>query len=368
MQQTTQATTRAEAEPLASELAEKLSRGTEGDLTWTEFVERFKRERMPTFSKGSCETYLVTFKLFEQHVRHIRLREISASVLSGFSSYLRNGRKEITVLKHQRQLSAALQWAYDLELIPRLPRFPKLPRGTIIRKMKGRPLNESEFKRFLVAISEQVTNPEHARAWQFLACGLWFQGLRVGEALYLSWDREDRHRVDLSSNTPKIWIRGHLEKGKKDREHPLAPEFVMLLDKVSESERTGNVFKLPVRDVADADYVRSYVSHRGSEFGKHAGIIVSQDPVNGRKKFASFHDLRRSCALRWAQHLLPQQLMEFMRHSSMQVTQDYYVGQQCEQTANAMWGAYNRENALASRGETSENQGSEVRILTADRV
>jgi len=51
----------------------------------------------------------------------------------------------------------------------------------------------------------------------------------------------------------------------------------------------------------------------------------------------SFHDLRLSCALRWARRLTPQELMEFMRHSSMQVTLDYYVGERAMETAARMW-------------------------------
>jgi hypothetical protein len=42
-------------------------------------------------------------------------------------------------------------------------------------------------------------------------------------------------------------------------------------------------------------------------------------------------------ALRWAEHLMPQELMEFMRHSSIQVTLDYYVGQRAMETAARMW-------------------------------
>jgi len=64
--------------------------------------------------------------------------------------------------------------------------------------------------------------------------------------------------------------------------------------------------------------------------------LVRKDMLTGKEKYASFHDLRRSCALRWTEHLMPQELMEFMRHSSMQVTMDYYVGQRAMEVAARM--------------------------------
>lgn len=237
-------------------------------------------------------------------------------------------------MKHLRQLRAALQWAYALELIDRMPTVPKPARGVVIRKMKGKPLSSEEFDSYLAAIPK-VVPALHVGAWEFFARSLWWQGLRVGEALQLWWDREDRHRVDLDRQYPLIWIRGHLEKGKKDRPHPIAPQFAQLLRGVPKEQRTGPVFALPLQH--KPQHMRAEVSRMGSRFGKKAGILVAKDASTGQEKHASFHDLRRSCALRWAGSLMPQELMEFMRHSSMQVTLDYYVGQRVEETAAKMW-------------------------------
>jgi integrase len=90
-----------------------------------------------------------------------------------------------------------------------------------------------------------VVGQAAAQAWKFFAKVLWFQGLRVKEALHLSWDQEDLHRVDLGQKYPVIWIRAELEKGKKDRIHPMAPELAELLRGAPESRRTGLVFDLP---------------------------------------------------------------------------------------------------------------------------
>ncbi|MFM7414141.1 MAG: hypothetical protein ACKO6E_13180, partial [Planctomycetota bacterium] len=44
------------------------------------------------------------------------------------------------------------------------------------------------------------------------------------------------------------------------------------------------------------------------------------------KKTASAHDLRRAFGERWAARLMPAQLMELMRHESIDTTLSYYVG------------------------------------------
>lgn len=327
---------RREAERLADEEAAKLARADGGSMTWREFRERFDTERLPMLSAGSQEAYSVTFKLFEKWAAALPLNAISSSVLSRFAVELRIGRREITVMKHLRQLRAALHWAYALELIDRMPSIPKPARGVIIRKMKGKPLSSVEFDSFLAAIP-QVVPAQDVAAWDFFSRGLWWQGLRVGEALQLWWDRDDRHRVELERQYPLIWIRGHLEKGKKDRPHPLAPQFAALLRGVPRELRTGPVFQLPTREAHKPENVRAEVSRMGSRFGKKAGILVAKDACTGQEKHASFHDLRRSCALRWAGSLMPQELMEFMRHSSIQVTLEYYVGQRVDETAAKMW-------------------------------
>jgi integrase len=56
-------------------------------------------------------------------------------------------------------------------------------------------------------------------------------------------------------------------------------------------------------------------------------------------KFASAHDLRRSFGERWALRVMPQVLMELMRHESIDTTMQFYVGRNAERTADALWAA-----------------------------
>lgn len=57
------------------------------------------------------------------------------------------------------------------------------------------------------------------------------------------------------------------------------------------------------------------------------------------RKFASAHDLRRAFGQRWSAKIKPTQLREPMRHASINKTLAYYVGENDEATADALWAA-----------------------------
>ena len=126
-------------------------------------------------------------------------------------------------------------------------------------------------------------------------------------------------------------IPGELEKGHKDRLLPMAPEFAELLESVPEEDRTGPVFKLGRIDGNLGRPSTDRVSKVVSKIGSRAKVRVDS------KKTASAHDLRRSFGERWASRLMPAQLMELMRHESIETTLSYYVGRNAERTAAILW-------------------------------
>ena len=67
---------------------------------------------------------------------------------------------------------------------------------------------------------------------------------------------------------------------------------------------------------------------------------VSTNSKTDKVKCASAHDLRRSFGERWSARLMPQQLMELMRHEDISTTMKYYVGRNAEKTADALWEAH----------------------------
>jgi len=73
---------------------------------------------------------------------------------------------------------------------------------------------------------------------------------------------------------------------------------------------------------------RKYVGR----IGERAGVVV--DPERG--KYASAHDLRRAFDHRRSRQVMPAVLKELMRHSSIETTMTYYVGQNAQATAE-LW-------------------------------
>jgi len=147
-------------------------------------------------------------------------------------------------------------------------------------------------------------------------------------------------------------IRDDSQKSGREQLYPVAPEFGEMLLAVPEAERRGRVFRLvgaSGRQVRDAIYVSAFVGRIGEAARIKVDERVKKDRQTGERrtvvKYASAHDLRRSFGFRWSRRILPAELRELMRHADIQTTMRYYVGQDAESTAEALWTAYRaREN------------------------
>ena len=206
--------------------------------------------------------------------------------------------------------------------------------------MKGRPITGEEFDRMLANV-EAIVGPDAAPSWKRLLNGLWHSGLRLGEAIALYWDRDDCPggkclEVDLSGKRPMLVIPAELDKGNRDRLLPIAPEFAEFLLATPEAERRGPVFAVKRRRQRYTGEMRLlHVSATICQVGKRAGVVVNPD--SGKR--AAAHDLRRSFGQRWAARVMPQILMQLMRHEDISTTMKYYVGKEAEATADVLYAA-----------------------------
>ncbi len=308
-------------------------------MKWEEFREVFEHEKLPSLSRGSGETYRATFNALEDLLHPQRVKDVTASRISTFQAKLREkGLRETTIAKHLRHVKAALNWGKKLGIVARVPAIEMPKRAKCSKVMKGRPITAEEFERMLAKV-ESVVGVSAAPSWRYFLEGLWWSGLRLSEALELYWDRDDRLMVDLSGKRPMLRIVGEFEKGRKDRVHPMAPEFAEFLDRTPAADRVGRVFD---PQGFGKERRRDWMSRVGAAIGKAAGVKVNTDPKTAKTKYASLHDLRRSFGERWARRILPQQLKELMRHEAIETTLRYYVGQDAENTADALWGAYSK--------------------------
>jgi len=334
------------AERLAAELELQLNSGVAAlpsKYQWAEFRQRYESEVMPGLAKQTTVKVQVVLDRVEGILNPKRLLDMTEARLSHFVAELRrSGVAETTIKGYLAHLKAALNWAVRQKLLVIMPSFPRIQRakrggGT---PMKGRPITQEEFERMLNAVPTVVSRVKVAE-WRHYLVGLWWSGLRLEESLDLWWDRPEKIQPMFPKDgQPLFQIPGELEKGHTDRLLPMAPEFALLLEPTPEADRTGPVFKLNGRL---GRLGSNQVSKIMSKIGRAAGVKVYTNPKDSAKvKFASAHDLRRAFGARWAARVMPAQLMELMRHESIETTLRFYVGTNAQRTNDVIWDAYRR--------------------------
>ncbi len=299
---------------------------------------------------------------------------------------------ESTIKGHLAHLLASLRWAVNVGLLVKAPKvkMPKRAKGATV--MKGRPITGEEFDRMLSKVEsalvaekpaddkpkritakglaayrrrQEVAAAEAEASWRYFIRGLWLSGLRIGEAMELTWDRHDKLRVDLQNGEhPMLLIPGALEKGNQDRLLPMAPEFAEFVLQTPETQRKGFVFNPLPRSRRSQRLSVARAIKTISDIGEKAGIKVNADR-GGKVKYASAHDLRRSFGQRWASRVMPQVLMELMRHESIETTLRYYVGRNAQSTAAVLWEAHRAAKSNISGNSTPTNANQPESAVSA---
>ncbi len=321
-------------------------------MDWSEFVRQYEAEGMFDLSEGSVRAFQDAAKKLQKLVPTRTVQDLTDEKLGRFTVLcLQEGLSKYTIAKHLRHLKAALRWAVERKLILECPVF-RMPKGTSGGQAKGRAVTGEEFERMLAAVPK-VVGKSQVEGLRFLLKGLWWSGLRLGEALKLSWDDPMDLMVDLSGKRPFLRIRAAAEKGKKDRVLPLAPEAAELLQTVPEDERSGLVFKLRSRTDPNRPLRVDNVSPLLVEVGKKAGVRVSDT------KTASAHDLRRSFGLRWADRVKPHVLQQLMRHASISTTLTFYVQSEASDMAELVWNAFDERSKSGTKPVPNRKTASE---------
>jgi integrase len=357
------------AERMAGELEAKLNDGEAvipSRFLWKDFRARYEAEVVPGLAPRTGEKIASVFDRFEVEINPRRLWDVDEKRLSAFVSKLRKGeggrRKlaESTIAGHLAHLKAALNWAKLQKLVAHLPGFPRIKRAKMskgAKVMRGRPITTEEFERMLGKVEDVVGQAAAAR-WTFFLRGLWTSGLRLTESLELYWDQEDKLHPVLTGKFPMLRIPADLEKGNKERLLPMAPEFVELLNGVPEAERSGPVFNLERADGKPGRPAVDRVSKIVSSIGEKAKVRVDV------KKTASAHDLRRAFGERWAARLMPAQLMELMRHETIETTLSYYVGRNAERTAAILWHEHEKATEPERKAEPTKPRAKRGKTST----
>jgi integrase len=351
-QRSTGTSNKKEAQRIAGELRNELAQGRhrrDSGICWAEFRERFESEHLSGLKDMTVKKYDTVLDLVEVILKPSKLRELTADHISQFVAKVRNDdRAESTVASYVAHLRAALNWAANVGMLATAPRIRKPKRAKSYQKAKGRAPTEDEFRRILKA-TKKVVGAERADSWRHLIEGLWWSGLRLGEALELTWDDDEKLRVDLSADRPMFHIPAELEKGHKDRLLPIAPEFADFLLKTPAAKRTGFVFRPEAERNPETRLTIGPVTKFIAMIGREAGVVVHVHPKSRKVKYASAHDFRRAFGDRWAIRVMPAILMEMMRHESITTTMKFYIGRSAAATADVIWQAFANATANGKR-------------------
>ncbi len=303
-------------------------------LTWAEFRQRYEAEKLASLSAATQVSTASALNHLERVVNPDRLVKLTSATMSRFQSELRKqGLRDTTVAHYLRHIRAALSWGVSMGMLAKVPNMhsPKRPKGQAL--MRGRPITAEEFDRLLAAVPK--VRPHDAPAWIRLLRALWLSGLRLSEALVLSWDSDAPFAVDLSGRRPALRIFAEAQKARRDEVLPMTPDFAHFLAETPEAERHDRVFTVS-RTCDGHPMSVGKVGEILSAIGKKAGVVVNK--TDG--KFASAHDLRRAFGTRWARRVMPAVLKRLMRHSSIATTMGYYVDLDAAEVADQLWAGW----------------------------
>lgn len=321
---------------------EETNRAFGPDMPWNDFREEYRTIQLPTLNENSAIAAECRLDIAERIMKPKKLGDLANTdslhrlqtrLLAGVESKVKRPRSPHSVRSYMAAVLAALNWAHFQGWLESPPRIRRI-KVAKFRAMKGRPLTDKEFERLLKA-TEAVVGSEAASSWKYLLRGLWDSGLRLNELMHVSWDnplmivplwREGRH--------PVLHIPHSMQKNATEESIPLLPWFERLLLETSEIQRTGWAFnpvslqvkkgRKPTGDRPDAEWVGKIVS----QIGREAKIIVHPEDQQAKRraKYASSHDLRRSCGERLLDAGVPPTVIcRVLRHSSWETTRRHYA-------------------------------------------
>jgi integrase len=308
--------------------------------SWAHFRDKYEQEILTELAPNTEKKAIGVLNAIEEAINPTRVSDITHDNLSTYIKTMREkGRAGATIAGHITHLKSALGFAVKWKMITTLPDMPDLKRVKRSNMMKGRPITLEEHERMLEATTE-IVGDKADESWQYFQRGLWASGLRLDEALHLTGIADcksgDCLEVKLDGRNSLLVIPAEMEKGNQDRLLPMAPEFARFLEETPEADRQGPVFKFHNRKSGKLGTVKmQWASTVICDIGEQARVVVNKKSG----KFASAHDLRRAFGQRWAAKVMPQILMQLMRHRDISTTMKYYVGSEAETTANVLWEA-----------------------------
>jgi len=243
------------------------------------------------------------------------LNDLNAQSLSRLVATLHQDHELAGVKSIMSGLRLLIRWAHKTNRMPHLPHFPTFSISDD-DAAGGEPMTDEQFARLLQAVPKVLPSVQ-VQGYLDLLHGLWYSGMRLGEAISVRWD-DAPMCIKWSGDKPTLRIRPKTDKSKRGRECPLTRDFAEFLQTIRKD--SGLVFpivKLKRRGAADA----ITTDHVGKTISK-----ICEHEFQGEVYVPTAHDIRRSFGCRWALKVpQPKILQELMRHASIETTMKYYA-------------------------------------------
>ncbi|TWT60841.1 tyrosine-type recombinase/integrase [Rubinisphaera italica] len=312
------------------------------EMDWKDFREEYRVLHLATVRDKTAQDAESRLDIAERIIKPkslgkmadtTALQALQVKLLSGEHSRDNRPRSDYTVRGYMKAVLAALNWAYRQDWLEREPKLPRL-RISKGSPMKGRPINEAEFKHLLSTVTV-VVGAEAAESWKYVLKGLWESALRIEELMNVSWDETGKIRpIWADGKHPVLEIPAEMQKNGTHETIPILPGFEKLLLETPLENRRCWVFDPQSLQMKLGRKVRhqrpnpEWVGRVISKIGKESGIVVAkEDDSKGKvEKYVSAHDLRRSCGEKLRNMGVPPLIISrVMRHSSWETTQKHYA-------------------------------------------
>jgi integrase len=301
----------AKAEIARRDLEYELNHGTYQESTkleWDRFRRLFEDEYLAGLRPRTRERYNGVFDVFEQIIHPVKLSGVTERTISHFVKGMRERKRSCgkiglapwSIKNYLVAVKTALAWAVEQKLLSGMPKFPKIR----VPKKKPQPIPAEAFEKLYAKAPDAL--------WKcYLLCG-WWAGLRLSEASELRWEPSDSWPwVDFEGN--RVVLPAVFAKSAVDQSVPLHP---VLRQALAALPRTGELV-FPFRSRRGGGRLtRNGITNRVLDMAKDAGVKLCM------------HKLRKGFGCRAAKILGKSGapiLHELMRHSSMQVTMDFYA-------------------------------------------
>jgi len=293
--------------------------------SWEEFKGRYEREYLATQRKSTRAAWKCASKRFENVIHPQKLVDANDSAISLFRTELRGMVSEATINSYLRTLRVALRWAHRIYPTYEAPAI-KVTRAD----PGGRALLREEFERMLMA-TDKAVGKKNAVSWRRLLRGLVWSGLRLKQAVRLSWDVDAPIRVEnIDGRNPRIVVTKVAHKGNREQKIALCPPMIAILRKTPPAKRRGRVFRPRTSEGVTRSY--STIGLTISKIGRAAGVVTgrrlkrSKGVVTEQPRYATAHDLKRTF-VKWLLEmgLSPAEVARMAQHSTFDTTWHSYV-------------------------------------------